>query len=563
MNSLEFLERLYGTKPDEPYILLWKQKQSAWFQDIKKAAKFIKANKEDIYFGVGLSPENYGLKKRCLASKIAGIPGLYVDIDIAGEGKKKRYPPTLKAAINLLSDQFLKPSLIVSSGHGIHAYWLFKEVWMFDSGHERDFAANLNRRMGHYIKEKAEQSGYTIDSVFDLSRILRPVGSLNCKNGEQKKVQIIKDNKREYSDPDQFDRVLPIPDIYGITPKDRVSKEELHGLQKLIALKNIAEPPQDKLDMLLEIDAEFKAAWIKTNDKSKDNSVSGYHFRMTRIALMAGWKDQEIANLLIAWNRRHGEDLTKITKRPDYMVRTIENARITVSKDLAEDYAEELTQLSGSKYEDTLKESLKKKGLQAISHHLGFEVLKLIKYPMEKGHKYKMETAKGDIYFQHQKEMVTKAKFIERIFSEVNKAISITNKNFEIIKSTYANIMEVVEISAENSVQGRMKLWLSEYLENKPLLDQHEAVADQRPFVFDDHWYIYPTSFKSWAYRAKHDRDDMKTMSFDLSVVGCIERRFNPNKPNTENERIKKMAWMVPHTIMRPTYPTQNANVNA
>lgn len=552
MNSLKFLEKLYGTKPDESYILLWKNKKSFWFQETKKAAEYIENNKEDIYYGVGLSSENYGNIKRCIASKIAGIPGLYVDIDI-GDSKKKHYPKTLKEAIDLVEDKFLKPSLIISSGHGLHAYWLFKEVWMFESNQEREFAANLNKRLNYFIKSKAEKQGYTIDSVFDLARILRPVGSLNCKKELKKEVVLIKDSNCLYTDPEQFDKILPIPDIYGITPIERVSKEELHELQKMITLKNVAEPPQDKLDNLIEMDAEFKAAWIKMNDKSKDNSISGYHFRMAKISIMAGWEDQEIANLLVAWNRRHGEDLTKLIKRPDYIIRTIENARSGASKELAEEYTEELKDIAGSKYEDSLKESFKKKSLEILSYHLGFKVLNLIKYPMEKKHKYKMETLKGDIYFQEQSELTTKAKFIERIFSEINKAITITPKNFEIIKNTYEPIMRVVEISAENSIQGRMKSWLSEYLENAAILDQHEGVVDLRPFVFDEHWYIYPTSFKSWAYRNKHDREDMKSMSFDLSTVGCIEKRFNPRKPNTKmNERIKKMAWMVPADIAAP-----------
>lgn len=556
MNSLEFLERLYGTKPDDPYILLWKNKKSFWFQDITKAARYINNNQEDIYFGVGLSPKDFGSSKRCIASKINGIPGLYADIDI-GDNKKKHYPKTFKEAIELVDDKFLKPSLIVSSGHGLHAYWLFKEVWMFDSDQEREFAASLNKRLNYFIKDKAEKKGYTIDSVFDLARILRPIGSINCKQVHHKPVSLIKDLNHLYSDPNQFDKILPIPEVYGITPADRVSKEELHKLQRLLTLRNVAEPPQDKLDHLIEIDAEFKAAWIKMDDRSKDNSVSGYHFRMTRIAIMAGWEDQEIANLLIAWNRRHGEDMTKILQRPDYTIRTIENARMTVSEELAEEYTKELKEISGSKYEDSLKDSRKKKSLQVISHHLGFEVLNLIKYPMEKKHKYKMETAKNNIYFQDQSELVTKAKFIERIFSEINKAISITPKNFEIVKSTYEHIMEIVEISAENSIQGRMQSWLSEYLENAARMDQHEAVEDLEPFIFDRHWYIYPTSFKSWAYRIKHDRDDMKSMSFDLSVVGCVEKRFNPRKPNTENERIKKKAWMVPKHIADPDLPVE------
>jgi len=549
MNSQKFLEELYETKTDDSYILLWQRKKSKWFKNLLQASKHIDKNPNDMYFGVGLSPKNYGSTKRCKAANIAGIPGFYVDIDV-GE-KSKTYPPTMKDAVSIVDDPKLKPTMIVSSGYGIHAYWLFKEVWMFDREDERNFAAELSKRLNYFTKEKAEKQGWTIDNVSDLSRILRPAGSFNCKSLPIK-VSVISNNGPRYSDPDIFDQTLPIPDVYGIKTTEYMSAKELIKLQRLIKLQKVAEPPQDRLDQLIEIDNDFKAAWTKVTRKGKDNSASGYHMIMTIIALRAGWSDQEIANLLIAWNRRHGLDLEKITKRADYMVRTIENARGKVSEKIAEEYTKDLKDTSGSKYEETLAESRKKKGLEVISHHLGFKIFKMIKYVQEKKPRYKMESTEGDIMFTGPDEIHMKSKFEQRILAETNRAISLSVKNFQILKETYKPIMEEVIVSQESTLEGRMKMWLIEYLDGAAELNQHQAAVDNEPFVYNGHWHVFASRFKSWAYRKKHDRDDMDKIKFDLNVTKSVQKRFNPQHPDHPTKRTPRYPWKVPRDIIIP-----------
>jgi len=331
-----------------------------------------------------------------------------------------------------------------------------------------------------------------------------------------------------------------------------MSAKELIKLQRLIKLQKVAEPPQDRLDQLIEIDNDFKAAWTKVTRKGKDNSASGYHMIMTIIALRAGWSDQEIANLLIAWNRRHGLDLEKITKRADYMVRTIENARGKVSEKIAEEYTKDLKDTSGSKYEETLAESRKKKGLEVISHHLGFKIFKMIKYVQEKKPRYKMESTEGDIMFTGPDEIHMKSKFEQRILAETNRAISLSVKNFQILKETYKPIMEEVIVSQESTLEGRMKMWLIEYLDGAAELNQHQAAVDNEPFVYNGHWHVFASRFKSWAYRKKHDRDDMDKIKFDLNVTKSVQKRFNPQHPDHPTKRTPRYPWKVPRDIIIP-----------
>ena len=80
--TTDFFEQLWNGKPDDLWILVWQRagKKSKWFQDWRDAAEFA-AGEEDVYVGVGLSPSDKGQFKRCEANEIAGLAGLWADID--------------------------------------------------------------------------------------------------------------------------------------------------------------------------------------------------------------------------------------------------------------------------------------------------------------------------------------------------------------------------------------------------------------------------------------------------------------------------------------------------
>ncbi len=95
-----------------------------------------------------------------------------------------------------------------------------------------------------------------------------------------------------------------------------------------------AEPPSAKVLSLLDGEPRFKHTWEQEREDLRDSSPSGYDFSLTNIAISAGWSDQEICNLLIAWRRKHGHDLKL---RDDYYARTIANAKQTRFKERSTD----------------------------------------------------------------------------------------------------------------------------------------------------------------------------------------------------------------------------------
>jgi hypothetical protein len=131
------------------------------------------------YFGVNPvkgPPRNN--KGRGRAADVTRLAALWADLDI-----KPGACSTLEAAHAIVDDLSVilgtRPSAVVGSGHGLHAYWPINDGHIGDADRPPVWA--LLKRWGRLVAVVAERRGGKVDSVFDLARMLRIPGSLNNK----------------------------------------------------------------------------------------------------------------------------------------------------------------------------------------------------------------------------------------------------------------------------------------------------------------------------------------------------------------------------------------------
>jgi len=183
-----------------------------------KTASQLAAAHHDVYFGVGVTATGLGQYERPKNEEIAAIPGLWVDIDIKHPVHKvQELPPDIPAAMELLPDE-LPPSMVIWSGYGIHAYWLFREPWEFDTPEERGQAAGLLRALQAVVKQNAASRGWKIDTTADLTRVLRVPGIMNQKQPDNPVMaQIIEQGDIRYN-PSEIEDLLPPVETGTIAP---------------------------------------------------------------------------------------------------------------------------------------------------------------------------------------------------------------------------------------------------------------------------------------------------------------------------------------------------------
>ena len=107
-------------------------------------------------------------KKRGKNSDVSHYVALWIDVDFHGDEAeiRKRFQETVK----IFTDAGIPPSIIVESGHGLHAYWLLDKP--YPSAEARPLCAGV-------------QDTFQIsDAVHDPSRVLRMPGTVNLKDAK-------------------------------------------------------------------------------------------------------------------------------------------------------------------------------------------------------------------------------------------------------------------------------------------------------------------------------------------------------------------------------------------
>lgn len=186
MDTAAFLRVVFGAKPAAAYVALFTlpNRRTLRYTDVGDAARYPPhLPGYDVYVGVGLQGRDPGQTHRGKELDITGIVGLWADVDIAGPGHQdgKVYAPTEAAARALVEGCGKRPTVLVHSGHGLQAWWLFARPWMFGDSAERARAkaASVDWQAG--LREAAGREGWTIDATADLTRVLRLPGTVNHK----------------------------------------------------------------------------------------------------------------------------------------------------------------------------------------------------------------------------------------------------------------------------------------------------------------------------------------------------------------------------------------------
>lgn len=150
-------------------------------RDLNDVARFIAKwdrPKRGLFFCVGTVSSG----KRRAKENIQETIGLHADIDFKGIIDNRA------DVERKLSQLRLPPSIIVSSGNGIHAYWLFKEALV--AGEHLD-------RIEHALRLLADLTGGDL-AVCEISRLMRLPGTHNTKGGAWVTVEIVAGSGARY-----------------------------------------------------------------------------------------------------------------------------------------------------------------------------------------------------------------------------------------------------------------------------------------------------------------------------------------------------------------------------
>ena len=334
-----FLKILWGEiPPGRTLVWMLPDKKSRWYVHFENIVGDMKFHEyEDVYTGVGIAPRE-GMRlpsnKRLKEWEVAGIAAFWADIDVAHPVHKKsdRLPPSIERALEVIAKLPFQATIIVDSGHGLQLWWALEEPWLFQDDEDRELARRACQWWHRTVKEAFAAHGWTVDSTFDLARVMRLPGTWNNKEAQdRKRVEILENPGLRYGK-QQF--IELIPEGFQATPMGVRRSRSANGSgftpgSSGLALDPEAKPSSTRLDTLLKLEPRFRATWEKQRPDLTDQSPSAYDMSLANHAVRANWPDQEVANLLIAFRRRHGLDLKL---REDYYEGTLDKAKRSVEE---------------------------------------------------------------------------------------------------------------------------------------------------------------------------------------------------------------------------------------
>lgn len=204
---LSFLKALYGALPGGAVSVNWFEKGQnypdiRWFysDQLDEMAEFIVKTGKTHNTYISVNPRKQAMRgnRRGEAEDILAVVAAYQDFDIRGPAHaEKQLPETKEELLAFIDSLELKPSIIVFSGNGIHAYWLLIEPEVVGNN-LRDISEAL-KNWERRVKTKAyAEHGWKFDSVSDLPRMLRAPGTMNFKTDPPSECRVIEMNGPRY-----------------------------------------------------------------------------------------------------------------------------------------------------------------------------------------------------------------------------------------------------------------------------------------------------------------------------------------------------------------------------
>lgn len=185
-----------NSKTGESRTTWYDLQQAGWADALEADALKADAAGWDCYFSTCPSAKAKTSSTRIRKDEVAFLPGLFMDVDTESTKAGKSVPKDIDAAVNALKAHPYPPTALVSSGHGVHAYWKLAEAIPVSNAQELQHVAKC---LSGFAETTSRAIGFAdLDtSASEPARVLRLPGTHNHK-GEPLPVTLLEMTGKAY-----------------------------------------------------------------------------------------------------------------------------------------------------------------------------------------------------------------------------------------------------------------------------------------------------------------------------------------------------------------------------
>ena len=472
------------------------------------------AERENVYYRVSLLAPDYKPPKRGSRGKLedtGAVVAFVADFDIAApdRGKKDTLPPDFETVMQIIDNLKFRPSRLIDTGRGVHAYWLFSSVVELTTEQEITQAAEASELFHRSVIVPAvkEAGPFNVDSVFDLPRVLRLPGSQHIKSGRTV-TEIHGDKGQVFGDLYDYDEL--VADVQQLAAEQSIepttTKTKTATGSGAAVDWDLEREPQHFVIETLKKNTRF--VQIIKNKAADLPSPSEVDFAVANICLNLEHIDEvEIARVLV-WVRREMGVAPKRTNAGslvEYYKTTIANAKERHGS--TERVGEVLQQVRDAKtpaktapkpakkakspktpkdapkeHKAPLPAAERELALHTLRNELGMPLRRVLKYHSSRP-LYELHFDNMDIPVECTIEDIIKpVNFQARVAAVTDQLIpSFSKKDWNQLAALLLEVVERADLDLTTKTQ--VEEWLNDYLENIP------------PAGWDDRANAYPRPF--------------------------------------------------------------------
>ncbi len=551
----QFLDTLFGGKPDGAAIQIWIRalKPVTWFcNDVDGAAAIaVNAAKQfDVYVGCGIGAQCHEKpqRQRLKADEVAGISGVWADLDVnGGPDAKEGAAPSFDSALEL-AHSLLEPTILVSSGYGLQAWWLLEDPWLFSSTAERQQAKRIIAGYQGALRAAARRLGWGLDATQDLARVMRLPGTFNHKGESPAPVTMTKGDGPRY----HLDEIGELGQGFSTQ-----SASSSNGGGPQIEIRHGA-PLDPRATMLLMEEQDFQNLWNMKPVALKgmrDKSFSGVEWELARWLTRAGLDAQAVADVLVYWRSKQEPGDPRKKLRSDRLAQTITKVRISLQHELEQEVVEKERDVALEYMEQVNTGAAppnEPKSMAMFNKIIGGPAIARLKqFTRDPVHaRFSIELEDGREVALGRFDVLANQTQFRRAYAAVTGHYP---KNVKADKwdSALAALLKTAFVidDIEDSGVGRMELMLDEYFDRCGSNDRDGACMSNLPFTDEGYMNLSLTHFVSWLRRSMGERAESADVAAQLRVLGFERTVLSFNRPDGSHST---RSYFVTGRVERP-----------
>lgn len=543
----DFLRVLFGDDWSPRHALIWQKRPegkggvSHWLTSADDASEY--EGLVNVYVGAGLTSKSFGASSRGSSDDRTAIPGVWLDVDITGSptdqvGRFKQGAALNEDAALDFVRSLKPPTLLVRSGWGIQAWWLFDQLlaWAPTDADALDRAKSIVYGFWQHAQNVAGDHGFRLDPTHELARLMRLPATVNKKSDQCAPAV--------WLDQDDQGPRYPIDELAETAALAMPSRS---GKLPPVALDQ-GTVPKEKLDAVLANDDEIKAIWNRSARPPKDPSPSGWCFWLARRMIGAGWSDQEVTDLLHQYRGRHGDS----EKYVSWYARTIKNVRDGMHRERAEEQEQAIVEEAVGALADMGRQVAAVDPDEALGHLAtiapGLQAKELVQQGRDpKTTRYALVLADGEkVQIGSATEFMNPDRVAEAIMVVTNIVMSTVKR--EDWRGAMRGLMKVCRHVAAESPEDVTVEWLSGYLESAMASadDLDETIRNKQPFVRDGMVHVTVAELEQYIQRGRGVKIKREDLISRLHDLGFEAVKLNVSGPNGNRKaRTSRQYWMV------------------